>query len=316
MALPAYVIRSYGGGAVVAQLTQEMGSSDVTFAISPTTGWTEAGGAPLGTSGPFTVVVDRFTNSVEKILCDSINLVTGVVVVHTSGGSGRGYDGTTPQAHVPGGSSSGVQTCWTSVEAAEANKAVSAGSFPDGYVLTAVSGVPTWQPVSFPGTTGNPAGRIYQSTPQSIGTGGPTSATPLTGFTQDYIKGTITTSVSGTGEIIIGATGIYRVTAQVAFNLSGGITMPSGGLRLNVFIAKGGGEVRVGELGLPANSGMVTNDYTGVPMVSVTDEISCTAADVLTMNASHTYGSALNTFDSFNSGTGNTTFLSASLVSQ
>jgi hypothetical protein len=124
MPLPAYVLRSYGGGAVVAQLVQEIGPSDTAFTITPTTGWTEADGNPLGTVGPFTVVIDRFTASVEKILCSGINLVTGVVTVETSGGSGRGYDGTTPQAHVPGGSTSGVQTCWSSVEAAEANKLV------------------------------------------------------------------------------------------------------------------------------------------------------------------------------------------------
>jgi hypothetical protein len=124
MPLPAFVLRSYGGGAVVAQLVQEIGPSDISFTITPTTGWTEADGNPLGTVGPFTVVIDRFTTSVEKILCTSINLVTGVVQVETSGGSGRGYDRTVPQAHVPGGSTSGVQTCWSSIEAAEANKLV------------------------------------------------------------------------------------------------------------------------------------------------------------------------------------------------
>lgn len=125
MPAPSDVIRSYGGGAVAAQLVEEMGVSDVTFGITTTQGWTEASGEPLGTSGPFTVIVDRFSNTVEKILCSGVNLTTGIVNVYTSSGfSGRGYDGTTPQGHVPGTSSSGVQTTWSSVEAAEANQAV------------------------------------------------------------------------------------------------------------------------------------------------------------------------------------------------
>ena len=127
MPKPQYVRRSYGGGSAVAQLVNAMGSTDTSFTISPTTGWVdEDGSSPLGTVGPFTVVIDRFTPQVEKILCSSINLSTGVVTVYTSGDgwSGRGYDGTTAQAHVPNGSTAGVQTCWSSQEADEANQAV------------------------------------------------------------------------------------------------------------------------------------------------------------------------------------------------
>jgi microcystin-dependent protein len=124
---PQYVRRSYGGGADVAQLVNAIGSSDTSFTIQPTTGWLEDDGNPLGTVGPFTVVIDRFTAQVEKILCSAINLTTGLVTVYVDGAdgwSGRGYDGTTPTSHVPGGSTSGVQTCWSSAEANEANQAV------------------------------------------------------------------------------------------------------------------------------------------------------------------------------------------------
>ena len=127
MAAPQYVRRSYGGGAAVAQLVQNVGSADTTFTISPVTGWVEEDGiSPAGTSGPFTVVIDRFTAQVEKILCSAVNISTGVVTVYTSndGWTGRGYDGTTPQTHVPNGSTAGVQTCWSSIEANEANTAV------------------------------------------------------------------------------------------------------------------------------------------------------------------------------------------------
>jgi microcystin-dependent protein len=152
MPAPQYVLRSYGGGADVAQLQQSIGASDITFAITPTTGWVEEDGQPLGTVGPFTVVVDRFTASVEKILCSAVNLVTGTVNVYIDpddGWSGRGYDGTNPQGHQPGGSSSGVQTCWSSVEAAEANQAVFdvLGSGSSGLV-----GVPIGSSVPFNGT--------------------------------------------------------------------------------------------------------------------------------------------------------------------
>ena len=152
MPAPQYVLRSYGGGAVVAQLTEAMGSGDQSFAINPTTNWLEDDGNPLGTVGPFTVVIDRFTASVEKILCSSVDLVTGVVEVYvdpSDGWSGRGYDGTAPQAHVPGGSPSGVQTCWSSAEAMEANQAVFdvLGGGSEGLI-----GVPIGSSVPFNGT--------------------------------------------------------------------------------------------------------------------------------------------------------------------
>lgn len=148
MALPSDVIRSYGGGADAAQLIQDMGVSDTSFGITTTVGWVENGTSnPLGTSGPFVAIIDRGTDTVEKILCSAVNLTTGLVTVWTSGGSGRGYDGTTAQAHVPNGSPSGVQTCWSSIEATEANKAVNAllGQSPsNNEVLTWQSGQPVW----------------------------------------------------------------------------------------------------------------------------------------------------------------------------
>ena len=127
MPQPEYVLRSYGGGASAAQLVQSLGSTDTTFTITPTTGWVEDGGTnPLGTTGPFTVVIDDFTPSRESILCRSIDLTSGLVTVFvdTDGWSGRGYDNTAAVAHVPGGTSSGVTPAWSSLEAQEANQAV------------------------------------------------------------------------------------------------------------------------------------------------------------------------------------------------
>lgn len=151
MSAPEYVLRSYAGGAYTAQLVNSIGASDTSFAVAPTTGWTldDGSGNPLGTNGPFTIAIDLYTPSVEKILCSAINLTTGIVTVYTSGGwSGRGYDGTSPQAHVPGTSSAGVQPTWSSIEAKEANAAVydvlGGGS--------AVSGIPIGGILPFAGT--------------------------------------------------------------------------------------------------------------------------------------------------------------------
>jgi hypothetical protein len=223
MAAPLYVVRSYGGGAVVAQLTEEMSSGDLSFTIAPTTGWTEADSNPLGTAGPFTVVVDRFTASVEKILCSSINLVTGVVSVYNAGGfSGRGYDGTSPQAHVPGGSTAGVQTCWSSAEAFEANKAVAymlgsaGGTQENGDVLSWESGAPVWQnPTTVTGVSLYTVGAAIYGTPPARDSGGfllgggvasitPSSGNWTFGFPNAFPSGLLTATVtplSGGGNI-------------------------------------------------------------------------------------------------------------------
>jgi hypothetical protein len=156
MPVPApFVLRSYGGGAVAAQLVEAMGATDASFAITTTVGWTEADGNPLGTAGPFTVIIDRATDTVEKITCSTVNLTTGVVTVDMTGGTGRGADGTTPQAHVPGGSTSGVQTCWSAVEAGEANEAVTyllgtAGGTrtPGNSLILDGDGLPEWAAIT------------------------------------------------------------------------------------------------------------------------------------------------------------------------
>lgn len=126
MPAPEYIRRSYAGGAQPAQLNNSISSTATSFSIAVTTGWVEEDGSPLGTAGPFTVAIDLYTPSVEKVLCSSVDLTTGLVTVYVAGDgwSGRGYDGTIPQAHVPGSSTSGVQPCWSSVEADEANQAV------------------------------------------------------------------------------------------------------------------------------------------------------------------------------------------------
>jgi len=113
MAYPSQsTIRSYGGACPPSYLTSSLAGSYTagqTFTLSSGSGWYEVDATghitsnPLGTSGPFTVVVDFSTVTEEKVLCSAVNVSTGVVTVWTDGSlNGRGYDGTTISAHSTG----------------------------------------------------------------------------------------------------------------------------------------------------------------------------------------------------------------------
>ena len=151
---PAFVVRSYAGGAPTATLSAPMGATDTSFTISPTTGWITPDGNPLGQDGPFVVSIDLGLATMEKILCSSINLGSGLTQVYNVGGFfGRGYDQTNATSHTPSGGSplnGAVQVVWTAVEASEANQAVSyvlgthGGTPANGQVFTWQSGAPTW----------------------------------------------------------------------------------------------------------------------------------------------------------------------------
>ena len=199
MAAPQYVARDYSGGVVEGvQLTAQMGSTDTSFTIASTTGWVNAANNPLGTLGPFTVVIDQGTPSVEKILCSAVNLSSGLVTVYTSGGfSGRGYDQTAAQAHVPGASPLGVQPCWSAVEAAEANAAVVFGPGGGGAVV---------------GLTGNPVGDM-------VGTGnaGVTSGVTVpVNMASNFVHGSVTFGSNG---LLIPVTGYYDIVAGASWNM-------------------------------------------------------------------------------------------------
>jgi microcystin-dependent protein len=237
MPAPQFVIRSYGGGADVGQLVQEMNPGDLTFTIAPDTGWVEDNGAPLGTSGPFSTVVDRFTPSVEKILCSAINLTTGLVNVYvdpSDGWSGRGYDGTQPQGHVPGGSPAGVQTCWTSAEAKEANRAVFdvLGGGSSGLV-----GVPIGTSIPFNGTglttpanflleDGSLVSRTTYSALFTAITVTSTGNTTLANRTINNVPAGVTQWIKGGAQLTLAASGgaIYTVQSITATS----ITLTSG----------------------------------------------------------------------------------------
>lgn len=213
MAGPAFVLRDYSGGVVEGvQLTAQIGSSDTTFTIANTTGWVNAASQPLGTVGPFTVVIDLNTPTVEKILCSSVNLTSGLVTVYTSAGfSGRGYDQTTPQGHVPGGSAVGVVPAWSAVEAAEANQAV----------FQLLGGG------SLPGTQG---GRCYAASGSTVAG---SQLVDLT--TEDYVNGAVTfQTTSGNSGLVIPTTGTWGYAGQVKVTNAGSND-------LTAFVAKNSG---------------------------------------------------------------------------
>lgn len=104
--------RSYSGAASAQALNADMTSVATTATLTSSTGW------PNGSQGPFAVVVDRGTNSEEKMLCSALSGNT--LTIQT-----RGYDGTGAVAHT---SPATVELCLTAVDLDEANAHTSAVS--------------------------------------------------------------------------------------------------------------------------------------------------------------------------------------------
>ena len=217
MAAPAYLARSYAGGAPVATISAPMGSTDTSFTISPTTGWTSADGHALGTDGPFVIDIDRGLASEEKILCTSINLGTGLVQVYNTGGFlGRGYDQTSATTHTPSAGSplaGACQVVWTAVEALEANTAVSyvlghaGGTQATGQVLAWGSGgAPIWEN---PLPVGLPVCRVKRSAVYNAPNTAPTTAPYDT-----VIKDTTSGFNISTGLYTVSVAGDYRCTSS------------------------------------------------------------------------------------------------------
>ena len=172
MAEPAFVLTSSSGQAQPTDLAAPIaGAGDTSFTVTSAGSWLESHGAnvgsPLGTTGPFTVVVDAGVATEEHIYCSAVNVSTGVVTVYNVGGFlGRGYDGTNAVAHSTSSGTGYVYPILTSKDAQEANlaavaigKATTAGDTlyatgaqtfarraigTTGQVYTVVGGLPTW----------------------------------------------------------------------------------------------------------------------------------------------------------------------------
>ena len=299
MAAPAYVARSYAGGAPLATISAPMGASDTSFTISPTTGWTSADGHALGTDGPFVIDIDRGLASEEKILCTSINLGSGLVEVYNTGGFlGRGYDQTAATTHTPSGGSSldGVcQVVWTAVEALEANRVAtfilgSAGGTPaTGNFLTWGSGQPAWQ-VGVPNPSGTGGAGVATSVANS------TSYTLLDTSVSTVLKGGVT-NLGGTVGMSMPVTGSYMVGAAVGWN-----TLLAGDYGVEVLLA--GTRVCVNQF----RSAGSPNTWPGVtcgPKI-----IPITAGQIIQLAGMQTSGGSLQIW-----GDPNITYLTATLVS-
>jgi hypothetical protein len=285
MPAPQYVTRDYSGGVVEGvAITAVMGSTDTSFYIANTTGWVNAANNPLGTLGPFTVVIDQGTPTAEKILCSAVNLSSGLVTVYTSSGfSGRGYDQTTAQAHVPGGSPAGVQPCWSATEAAEANAAVVFGPGGGGAVV---------------GLTGNPTGRVHAVTMPTLVTSG--NLPLFTTVTSDFLKGTPPMTASTHG-LTIAVTGYYQINVNSWWTASAATQFQCYLMRSNVSTT------------VPISSGVLDVASSGYPFnLALTDVISCTAGDII-----EPYGTTVtNTATSISVNNTAYNFITASLVSK
>ena len=122
---PLFVARSYGENPGATDLAVAiLGATDMSFTVGNAASWLESHGAnvgqPLGTSGPFTTVVDAGMLTEEHILCSGVNTSTGVVTVYNVGGwNGRGYGGAA-QAHGTAAGLGLVYPIWSSPDSYEA----------------------------------------------------------------------------------------------------------------------------------------------------------------------------------------------------
>ena len=131
MAFPTAITpRSYGGDSFPTYLTTTIPASysaNQTFTINSASTWFEINqsgqitGNSLGTSGAFVVTLDYASTTEEKVLCSGIS--GNVITVWTDGiNNGRGYDGTSIQAHSIGSSSNpNVFPVLTATEMAQLN---------------------------------------------------------------------------------------------------------------------------------------------------------------------------------------------------
>jgi len=131
------VPRSIAGAATPTYLTQTIPSgysTSQTITLASTSGWYEVSHSgtattnPMGTSGPFTLVVDYGSATEEKILCASgaigIGVNTAISVWFDGTYNGRGYDGTPNFAHAIGsGSALNVFPVRTAVDDLQSNAA-------------------------------------------------------------------------------------------------------------------------------------------------------------------------------------------------
>lgn len=86
------MLKEFSGNAVITNLAANIAATATSFSVVDSTGW------PTGTNAPFVVTLSRGSINEEKVLCSGRS---GNTVTVAAGG--RGFDGTTAQAHTQAG---------------------------------------------------------------------------------------------------------------------------------------------------------------------------------------------------------------------
>jgi hypothetical protein len=241
MAYPtSTTIRSYGGAVPPTYITTDVPNSYIvnqSITVASLAGWYEISATgqtttnPLGTSGPFVIILNPGEINEEHILCSSLNMSTSTIAVWTDGtNNGRGYDGNIISAHYHQTTQNKTNDVFHGASATESlqfnegviyavNTANSALSYVQGFV--GLQG-----PQGIQGTQGYQGYQGAQGFQGSQGVQGATPTTYVSTFSGDgtgLLPSTATSgavALSGTLNVANGGTGVTTSTGTGSTVLS------------------------------------------------------------------------------------------------
>lgn len=222
------------GAARTARLTVELAASTaaLTIVCDDLTGW------PTGSSYPFYAVIDRGTDSEEKVLC--LSRSGDVITVYDSGGNnGRAEDNTAIAYHSVNAT---IEHCGTALEADAANAHVEETTTAHG--LTLANLLTTTNVKTVTGKTMSGADNTFSAIPQSAVTDLVTNLGTKTDETSGLLTGPIETATisatAATGTVnfdaITQAVLYYTTSASANWTLN---VRGSSGVSLNTLLAVG-----------------------------------------------------------------------------